>query len=408
VILGLSSVLLIAGACADPEPQPTSSVATLPVALGPGTTGPLSVGGGEAPPPTAEPLVGLDAETVVRTLENPVFVTALPGDGRLFVLEKEGEIRIVRNGELEDDPFLDLEAFVDASGLEQGLLGMAFHPRFPEDDRFFVSYTDVAGVSVIAEFRMSGDPDRADPDSLRILLSQSQPETNHNGGMVAFGPDGYLWVGFGDGGGAGDPGRNGQNANTLLGTILRLDVDGGDPYAVPPDNPFVAGGGDPRVWAYGLRNPWRFSVDTVDGYLYIADVGQDGWEEIDVVPWDAPGLNFGWSRFEGDECLREPCDFDETVRPVLSYDHAEGCSVIGGLVYRGSAIPELWGHYLYGDWCGRWVRSFRFDGGEAVDLSDWTAQLGQIGQIQSFGQGGDGEVYFVTADGFLLQVVPRR
>jgi glucose/arabinose dehydrogenase len=356
------------------------------------------------------PLLGLDVETVARTLINPVFLTAPVGDDRLFVLEKDGLIEIVTEDGVSEEPFLDLEVIVGSDALEQGLLGLAFHPAYESNGRFFIYYTNVDGDSRLVEYRVSADPDRADPESARVLLALDQPDINHNGGMLLFGPDGYLYVTLGDGGGASDEFGNAQNLTTLLGSIIRLDVDGGDPYAVPPDNPFA---GDPdassEIWAYGLRNPWRIDIDPATGLVYIADVGQDRWEEVSVMPLASAGANFGWPIVEGFECYRaETCNSEGMVEPVIAYPHAEGCSVTGGFVYRGAAIPELQGHYFYGDWCGQWVRSFRYEDGAAVDEADWTNDLGQIGQVQSFGLGGDGEMYVLTQAGFVYRLVPVR
>jgi glucose/arabinose dehydrogenase len=337
----------------------------------------------------------------------PVFVAAPPGDPRLFVVEKPGRIRVI-GGAAEDDVFLDIRSLTDEDNLEQGLLGMAFHPSFADNGRLFVHYTDRSGTSTVAEYQVSADdPDRADPDSGRIVLTQSQPRGNHNGGMLAFGPDGYLFVSLGDGGGADDGFGNGQRADTLLGTLLRIDVDGGDPYAIPPGNPFVAGGGAPEVWAFGLRNPWRFSID--DGLLYIGDVGQRDWEEVDVAPVDTAGLNYGWSVLEGEACFRTAgCDTTGFTMPVVVYPHSDGCSVTGGYVYRGAAIPEMDGQYFYGDWCGGWVRSFRYSAGTATDHTDWTDSFGRLGQIVSFGLDGFGELHVVVQDGTIHKIVPVR
>ena len=228
--------------------------------------------------------------------------------------------------------------------------------------RFYVNYTDTGGTSRVAEYLVSSNPDRAEKATGRVLLSVPQPASNHNGGMLAFGPDGYLYIGMGDGGGGGDPSGNGQRPSTLLGALLRIDVTGGSTYAVPAGNPFVAGGGAAEVWAFGLRNPWRFSFD--GQRLYIADVGQGQWEEIDVLTTAAGGANLGWSIMEGNHCYQPSsgCNRTGLTLPVFEYGHGEGCSVTGGYVYRGTAIPELNGHYFYGDFCSGWVRSFRYTG----------------------------------------------
>ena len=244
---------------------------------------------------------------VASGLSSPVDLTSPDGDPRLFVVEQAGRIRVIRDGVVAETPFLDIRDRVRAGG-ERGLLGLAFHPRYVENGRFFVDYTDAAGT-VVERYRVSGDPDLADPASAFPVLRVAQPFANHNGGQVAFGPDGMLYAGLGDGGGAGDPLDQGQDVETLLGSILRIDVDSAEPYAIPPDNPFAAGGGRPEIWAYGLRNPWRFSFDTPTGRLYIGDVGQDRREEIDVAGAGDGGLNFGWPTTEGTLCFR-PADCD--------------------------------------------------------------------------------------------------
>jgi glucose/arabinose dehydrogenase len=385
-------------------PGPTTSA---PPTLPSSTTAPATT---VAPTTTASlpPLQGLGLETVAEGLSNPLLVTAPEGDPRLFVVEKVGRVRIVADGELLSEPFLDISSLVLISGArfgEQGFLGLAFHPSYADNGRFFVHYSDRGGDTALVEYRVSDDPDRADSESARLLLSLEQPAANHNGGMVTFGPDGYLYLGLGDGGAAGDRFGNGQNPDTLLATVLRLDVDEGDPYAIPPDNPFVDGGGAPEVWAYGLRNPWRFAFD--DGLIYIADVGQNAWEEIDVAPTDQGGLNYGWPIMEAGHCFQEEnCDPAGLVQPVLEYPiPEEGCAVIGGYVYRGRAIPELAGHYFYGDLCGGWVRSFRHQDGRAAEQAE---HLTGVGNILSFGTDSQGELYVGVAGGTVSRLVGNR
>jgi glucose/arabinose dehydrogenase len=355
-----------------------------------------------------DPLIGLDLETVVGGLDRPTFVTARPGDGRLFVLEAAGRIRIVdADGTVQPEPFLNIRNKVGSISIEQGLLGMAFHPRFEENGRLFVYYTDRDDDSVLAEYRVGDDPDRAEESDERVLLTLQQPDVRHNAGMLQFGPDGYLYVATGDGG-AGGASVNGQDPGTLLAAILRIDVDSGDPYAIPGDNPFVSGGGAPEVWAYGLRNPWRFSIDAVENTLYIADVGQESREEVNAVPLEPVGYNFGWPAVEGTRCFFEPgCNPADYVVPVVEYSHDVGLSVTGGYVYRGGAIPELAGHYFYADWVREWIRSFRLENGTAVDERDWTADL-QPGQINSFGTDGSGELLVATWTGSIARIVPIR
>jgi glucose/arabinose dehydrogenase len=351
-------------------------------------------------------------QEVASGLNFPVYLTAPPGDSaRLFILEKGGAIRIVKGDTLEPTPFLDLTGKV-STGSEQGLLGLAFDPAYATNGRFIVHYTDTNGNTTISMFQVATDsPDRADPASERILLAVEQPFANHNGGQILFGPDGMLYVGLGDGGSEGDPGGRGQGLTDLLGDILRLDVRSGTGYAIPADNPFV-GRTDarPELWSVGLRNPWRFSFDAVTGDLYIADVGQDAWEEVDVVTTAqgaGRGANFGWNITEGRHCTTDPsCDLSRFTLPLTEYSHQDGCSVTGGFVYRGAAIPALQGHYFYSDYCSGWVRSFRLQDGVAADEQQWPT-LAPGGNVPSFGQDAAGELYIMNVEGRVFRVVPR-
>jgi glucose/arabinose dehydrogenase len=358
------------------------------------------------PPDGTEPVA---LQLVASGLNFPLDLTAPDGDTRLFIVEKGGTIRIVKDGSLLPSPFLDLSGQVSTGG-EQGLLGLAFHPLYATNGRFVVHYTDLAGDTRVSEFRVSPDPDLADAASEVSILAEDQPFTNHNGGQVLFGPDGYLYIMLGDGGSAGDPAGRGQSLADLFGSILRVEpVDGGG-YIVPPDNPFVStAGARPEIWSYGLRNPWRIAFDPATGDLYIADVGQMQWEEVDVSPsadGAGRGLNFGWSIMEGPECLRDPaCDQDAFELPVLSYDHSDGCSITGGFVYRGAAIPALQGHYFYSDFCRGWVRSFRFENGSAVDRFQWPG-LAPGGGVPSFGRDATGELYVMSTGGSVFKIVP--
>lgn len=369
-------------------------------------------GGGDAgtPPSTLTP--GSDSvalRLVTSGLDFPLYLTAPAGDPRLFVVEKTGRIRIVRNGALAPAPFLDISARVSSGG-EQGLLGLAFDPHYATSGRFYVDYTDRNGDTHISRFRVSADPDAADPASEELLLTVDQPYSNHNGGDVTFGPDGYLYIGMGDGGSGGDPQGHGQNPNDLLGSLLRLDVSGPTGYTVPRDNPYVAGGGRPEVFSIGLRNPWRFSFDRAGGDLYIADVGQDSREEVDVSTASSGGgrgLNYGWNRMEGTACYGSTsCNRTGLTLPVMDYTHAAGCSITGGYVYRGAALPNLAGTYFYGDYCNGWIRSFRYSGGQAGTPREWPA-LKPGGQITSFGEDAAGELYVMQQDGKLFQFVAR-
>jgi len=375
-------------------PTRTSSPTPLPASATPvGTPTPVDPSGLAS---------SLTFQTVVTGLSQPVFVGhAGDGSGRLFVLERAGRIRVITaSGTLLATPFLDIASLVGDGGSEQGLLGLAFHPSYESNGRFYVAYTDNAGSVVLARYLASSDPSRADPSSAQVLLTIPKPFANHNGGMVAFGPDGYLYLAVGDGGGAGDPDNNAQNRTVLLGKILRLDVDGASPYAIPADNPFVA---DPdpavrrEIWAYGLRNPWRFSFDRARGDLFIGDVGQGSREEIDYEAASYPGGgNYGWRVMEGSLCYNPAsgCDASGKILPVAEYDtHAGGsCAVTGGYVYRGVASPALRGVYLFGDYC-----SGRIWGSAQQVPGAWITALiaDTVYSISSFGQDEAGEMYLV-------------
>jgi glucose/arabinose dehydrogenase len=336
-------------------------------------------------------------QPVVSGLQRPVDLQ-VDGSGRLFVIEKVGRIRIIENDQLLETPFLDISDHVGSSGNEQGLLGLVFHPQYQENGRFFVNYTDVNGDTVFARFQVSSDPNVADLNSEEALLGVDQPFANHNGGGLAFGPDGFLYAGLGDGGSQGDPNGNAQNTDVLLGKMLRLDVDSADPYAVPADNPFGS-----EVWAYGLRNPWRFSFDKATGDLYIGDVGGGNWEEIDFLPAGSPGgANFGWDHREGAHDY-EGGGPEGMIDPVAEYSHPEGgCSVTGGYVYRGS-MSEWNGIYLYGDYCTGiiWGLIRANDGWQNQMLFDVDAN------ITSFGQDESGELYLLDDGGGVFRFVRR-
>ena len=352
------------------------------------------------------PDVEVRLEPVVTGLDQPLnLVNAGDGSGRLFVLEKGGTVRIVQNGNVSAEPFLDLSDKVTTNS-ERGLLGLAFAPNYADSGLFYVDYTDLNGNTVIAEYQVSSDPAKADAGSETILLTIPQPEPNHNGGDLAFGPDGLLYIGTGDGGGGGDRhGQigNGQNLATLLGKLLRIEVGAGASYSVPTDNPFVATeGAQPEIWAYGLRNPWRFSFDRATGDLYIGDVGQNAYEEIDFqAAGSSGGQNYGWRIMEGFHCYNSSdCDQTGLTLPILEYPHSEGNSVTGGYVYRGAAIPELVGQYIYGDFgSGRIWR--------APQQNDkWSNELLlESGlNIASFGEDEAGELYVVAINGNVYQL----
>ncbi len=336
---------------------------------------------------------------VTSGLSSPVFLAQPLNDGRIFVVEQAGRIRVVRAGVLQATPFLDISTRV-VSGGERGLLSVAFHPQYATNRFFYVYFTGANGEIRIERFTATANAEVADPTTSRLIISVAHPVANHNGGLVAFGPDGMLWTALGDGGGGGDPDRNGQNFNALLGSMLRLDVNGGDPYAVPANNPFVGQAGRRgEIWAKGLRNAWRFAFDAPTGLLYIADVGQNAREEVNADAYSTGGANYGWNIMEGLICYNATtCNQTGLVLPVLDYPHGTGdCSVTGGYVYRGSAIEGLQGHYLYSDYCSGWLKSFRYSAGVAVDRKDWG--ITRVGTVPSFGVDIAGEVYMIGGSG---------
>lgn len=352
-------------------------------------------------------------EQIFDGFRQPVDLAAPTGDDRLFVVQRVGVIRILdENRTMLEPAFLDLTDQVLAGGIEQGMLGLDFHPEYAENGRFFVYYTDKGGRRQLSEFTVSPDDlNVADPASERVIFEYEHPENatdiRHYGGNVAFGPDGYLWVSMGDG---ADSRAQGQDPNTPYGTVVRIDVDSGDPYGIPPNNPFVDGGGMADVWAYGLRNPWRFAIDPVDRLIYIADVGHADQEEVNVVSIDEGGYNFGWSDMEGERCFHlAGCDPEDYTMPVLTYTHEEGRSITGGYVYRGDEIPELHGTYFYSDWVQQWISGLRFVDGEVTEARDWTEDLGgPVGSVTSFGLDGHGELYVTTYEGGVYKFTAIR
>ncbi len=402
------------GASTVPEAGGQSTTST-PGGTGsttPGGSTTTSAGGSTGSTSDLGALQAVRLETIAQDFRQPTVITAPPGDDRLFVAQRVGVIRILdADRQMLSPAFIDLSDRVMANGIEQGLLGLTFHPDYATNGRFYVYYTDQGGRRQLSEFQVSvSDPNLASPDTERVLIELEQPEDasdiRHYGGQLNFGPDGYLWFSMGDGADSRD---QGQDPNTLFGTVSRIDVDGGDPYGIPPENPFVDGGGAPEVWSYGLRNPWRFSIDPVDGLIYIADVGHADQEEVNVLPIAEGGFNLGWSDMEGTRCFHvQECDPADYTSPAITYSHTEGCSITGGYVYRGSEIPELAGTYFYSDWCNQWIRSFKFVNGQVTEDTDWTEDLGTIGQINSFGLGGDGELYAVTHEGVVARFVADR
>ena len=420
----LVAALLLAACSADPDPvsvtpttangetQTPSSPTASPATTVPATTRESPSGQPEdsspttepdapatAPPTTSSTTLHVDQESsssttlspavppdslrfveVARGARNPIFLTASPGAEHSYLAEQGGRILYMVDDEIADPPVLDITGQVTFRG-EQGLLGIALHPTRP--DRLFVHYSNRSGHTVVSEFSLTEDGRTADPDSERLIFFTQQPATNHNGGMIQFGPDGYLYLGLGDGGRAGDYYGHGQRPDTPLAALVRIHPDQATS----------------EVWWYGLRNPWRFWIDEPTGLTYIADVGQDAFEEISVAMLSEPDLNFGWPITEGLHCFepRQGCDPAGLTLPVLEIAHDDGgtCSVTGGVVYRGPSMPGLWGHYFYSDYCGGYLRSFRWDGTLAMDLREWASDLGGV---VSFGTDGAGEMYVLTTE----------
>ena len=356
---------------------------------------------------TLPPGLTLKVDPFMTTgLTSPVFLAQPLNDGRIFVVEQAGTIRVIRNGVLQATPFLNITTKV-ASGGERGLLSVAFHPQYATNHFFYVYYTTQAsgnlasGDIVVERYTTTANPEVADPTTAKLIITTAHTlQSNHNGGLVSFGLDGMLYAGFGDGGGGGDPYQTGQDQNALLGSLLRLDVSG-NPYTIPPSNPFV-GQANKRgeIWAKGLRNPWRYAFDATTSLLYIADVGQNLHEEVDVVPTTQAGVNYGWSIMEGATCYNgATCTKTGLTLPLIDYTHTNGASSItGGYVYRGSAIPGIRGHYFYSDYCAGFLRSFRYENGAAVDEKDWGLTMGNV---PSFGVDFAGELYVISGNSVL-------
>ncbi len=431
-------VALSLGACSSPtgSPGPSSSASVAGSASPTGSVGSPGTSQGASPStaasptavptaiPTATPALtpvptpsvsgpDLAVQLIVSGLSSPIGVThAGDGTDRLFVVQRAGQVRVIdAAGNLRSAPFVDISDRV-LSGGEQGLLGLAFHPNFAANGRLFVDYTRVGdGAEVVSELTAAGDHNTANPASERVLLVVPDPYSNHNGGQLAFGPNGFLYIAMGDGGSGGDPQGNGQDRQALLGKILRIDVDGthaaGKEYAIPNSNPYAPGGvapgaGLPEIWAYGLRNPWRFSFDRANGDLYIGDVGQNAWEEVDRQPaGSGGGENYGWNAFEGRHCFAS-CSGVSYVPPIVEYSHSAGCSVTGGYVYRGSGQPALKGFYVFGDYCSGTIYTLPAGAGNKTLHAAGDSGL----SIASFGESEDGELYVVDVDsGRLYRVV---
>lgn len=388
----MAMTLIIAACDGDAEPATTSTApraAPSTTTTSTSTIVPTTTTATAATTTTTLALLSALAYEPVVSLEFPVQLIPRPGSDVLYIATRAGRIWSF-DGDTMGGPVLDILDRVRSGG-EQGLLSITLHPDDPS--RLFAHYSDNDGDTVVSEFAMPSEAS-ADPESERVIFTHDQPASNHNGGMIQFLPDGRLLVGLGDGGGANDRFGNGQNRDTLLGGLVTLSVDGE---------------ANPSLYSYGLRNPWRFWIDGET--VYIADVGQNAYEEVSVTPL-APDLNFGWPITEGLHCFRPAsgCDTSGITLPLIEVEHGDAgtCSITGGLVYRGVAIPEIAGHYFYSDYCGGYLRSFRYEDGSAVDLTDWTDQVGVAGQVTSFGVDRDGEMYVITADGAVLKVVPVR
>jgi glucose/arabinose dehydrogenase len=404
----LAGLGLVLAGCGGPYPAAQVSATSTAAAPSPSATP------GSSEQPTATPSAEQPAdpdrlrlEQIAAGLSDPIGITtAKDGSGRLFVNERGGRIRTIGpGGNLRADPFVDMTNRI-LSGSERGLLGLAFHPDFASNRRLFVHYSRAGdGATVVSELRAAADLATAEPASERVLLTVAQPFANHNGGQLAFGPDGYLYIGLGDGGSAGDPLGNAQNPNVLLGKILRIDVDGAPQgpraYALPADNPFGPGGarpgaGLPEIWAFGLRNPWRFSFDPASGDLFIGDVGQGSWEEIDRQAFDsAGGENYGWNATEGRHCYQADCDQGRYVKPIAEYGHDMGCSVTGGYVYRGAVQPSLQGVYVFADYCSGRIFTLQVDVRANAPRQVLESGLG----VSAFGTDEDGELYLADIRG---------
>lgn len=419
-VLLAGAVAVAACQSAGPSVAPTNTSATTAT-----TPGPTAAPGASATP-FIEPSIGPDRtvtpaspaprlSNIQITLEpfakipgGPIGITAPPdGTGRLFVAAQNGKIWVVgADGSVLPDPMLDISGLI-STGFEQGLLGLATHPNFPTDPRIFMNYTNTEGDSIVASAELDqGDPNRLDPTTLTKLLFVDQPFENHNGGSVQFGPDGDLYLSFGDGGSGGDPRGNGQNLQRLLGKILRIDVSGDastGPYRIPSDNPYASGGGEPEIWLWGLRNPWRISFDRSTGDLWIGDVGQETWEEIDVARQGKGNLNFGWNVMEGSHCFNHrTCASGGLTFPVSDYGRDLGCTVIGGYVYRGTKTPFLDGAYVFADYCSG--RILALDAASDGLTPPVQVGTGPEGQISAFGESADGELFVTTLDGNVWRV----
>ncbi len=402
-LLGVLAVLVLPAGCGqDPAVEPD---APAPTEASPAASEPA------APSPTPAPadLQGDPRLERVGSFNRPTYVASPPGDKRIFVVEQEGRVVEVADGKAKSPAFIDITDRVGCCG-ERGLFSIAFAPNYAESGLAYLSYTNTQGDSRIDEYKVDpGIPGRLDPATRREVLALEQPFSNHNGGLIAFDPTGMLMIGFGDGGGAGDPGNRAQNLNTLLGKLLRIDPSkpsGDRAYGIPGDNPFVdRSGARPEIWAYGLRNPWRWSFDPETKDLFIGDVGQNSIEEVNyAAPADQPGANYGWRKFEGNSEFAEGERIDESrlIRPIHTYPNSSGnCSVTGGGVYRGR-VAQLKGFYLYADYCGGVVHGFKVQGGRAVDRRTFDEL--SAANLSSFGVDSEGEMYITSLEGDVYRI----
>ncbi|OGO04380.1 MAG: glucose dehydrogenase [Chloroflexi bacterium RBG_13_54_9] len=407
ILLALITLIfpgVMLSSCTAPSPTQTPTPSPTPSAIIP-TVVTLPTEGVIFPPRIAlEPFVSAPGQPTY-------LVDAADGSSRIFLVEKQGRVRVIKDSKLLETPFLDIVDLVESRGSEQGLFSIAFDPNYITNGELYVNYTAKAGNgdTIVARYRVSADPDVVDPGSAQVVLQIDQPAANHNGGQLQFGPDGYLYIGMGDGGSSGDPWGNAQNLDVLLGKMLRLAVRGEATYSIPPDNPFL-GRNDarPEIWAYGLRNPWRFSFDRATSDLYIADVGQNAWEEVNFQSRSSHGgENYGWDILEGTHCFEPPrgCDRGSTVLPVAEYGHDQGCSVTGGYVYRGKKYPTLRGIYFFADYC-----SGRIWGLRQADGGNWEmAQLLKTDvRVSSFGEDAAGELYVLDLGGKVYHLTGRE
>lgn len=405
----LTALILSLGSCGDDSSTPAKIDAQAPM-----------IDAAQAAYCVPTPGTDLQLTEIVSGLSAPLYLDAPEGDPRLFVVEQGGRIVVIKDGAILPTPFLDVRSIVNDNGNEQGLLGLAFHPDFAQNGRFFINYTaqSPSGDTIVAEYTAQSGADVANTTG-KILMTIDQPESNHNGGMLAFGADGFLYIGTGDGGGGGDdepahgPIGNGQNLDTHLGKLLRIDVDTGDPYGIPASNPYAITGGLPEIWAYGLRNPWRFSFDSETGDIYIGDVGQGALEEINVLGPTVAGANYGWRQMEGTECFNPSsgCDMSGKVIPVHEYSHTQNRqSITGGYVYRGQCLPDVTGWYFFGDYSGEQIYTFVHEAGAATNLQDLTPTIdptSEINGLTSFGEDGFGELYVISRNGSVYRIATR-